>query len=456
MSGFSREVQLATGLLLGGSGSGSGFGSLPLLQLHRELVQRCDLSEEEFCFMVQKCPRFLLVRDPAADGALRPEDCTVVAQTSLRLCSRYGRGQCPGGPGPGGPGPGGAGGPEGPGDCQQLHLCKYFIYGTCRFGKGRKPCKFSHDLRSDHNLRLLRDCTLHELNQDQLILLLLQNDPGLLPEVCQHYNRGGGGGSQGGCSFGATCSKVHLCQHFVQGSCAFGRHCHRLHAVDPPGRRALEDRGLSDDIISQLPSIYRNVQHLATAAAAATDKISDSSYNGVDQTDERQEICLHFTRNSCKFQDQCRRVHFHLPYKWEVFDGVGWTDLPHMEDLERDFCDPSKTQSGGDRPVDFLTMTQARRHVRRLSTASSVTKPPHYLLTTRWLWYYKGDRGNWVEYGQPDEKLRTTSVTSRTLEEAFLSHRDHQVPVVKGQRHYVLSFKGLTGGPSGLTRDPQV
>lgn len=56
--------------------------------------------------------------------------------------------------------------------------------------------------------------------------------------------------------------------------------------------------------------------------------------------------------------------------------------------------------SGGDQPVNFLTKSQGSQRVRRLSTVSSVTKPPHYTLTTQWLWYYKGDQGNWVEYGQ--------------------------------------------------------
>ena len=47
----------------------------------------------------------------------------------------------------------------------------------------RKQCKFSHDVRSEHNYTLLRECTLHELHEDDLFLLLLQNDPTLLPEV---------------------------------------------------------------------------------------------------------------------------------------------------------------------------------------------------------------------------------------------------------------------------------
>ena len=43
-----------------------------------------------------------------------------------------------------------------------------------------------------------------------------------------------------------------------------------------------------------------------------------------------------------------------------------------------------------------------------------------------------------------DEKQRSTSVTSKTLEETFLSDRRAEVKVVKGQRQYVLSFKGTS------------
>ncbi|XP_033471082.1 protein mono-ADP-ribosyltransferase PARP12b isoform X2 [Epinephelus lanceolatus] len=397
MSEYSREVQLATSLLC------SSSGSMELLQLHRKLLQRVDITVQEFRFIVQKCPRFLLVGGPAAG-------LTVVAQTSLRLCGRYGREE--------------SGGCSQE-DCPHLHLCKFFIYGNCRFGKGRKPCKFSHDIRSGRNFDLLRECTLHDLNEEQLFLLLLQNDPALLPEVCLHYNKGCG--PHGNCTFRESCTKVHLCQHFVQGDCMFGSKCKRQHAIDQESRRMLEERGLSADVIHELPFIYRNIHHLTAAVAT-------------DQTDERTEICLHFTRNSCRFQNECRRVHFHLPYKWEVFDGFTWMDLPHMEDIEQDFCDPSKMHSCG---INFVTMTQESQPVRRLSTVSSVTKPPHYVLTTEWLWYYKGDHGDWVEYGQPDEKQRTTSVTSRTLEEAFLCDRTAEVKVVKGRREYVVSFTDM-------------
>lgn len=256
--------------------------------------------------------------------------------------------------------------------------------------------------------------------------------------MCLHYNKGSG--PHGGCTFQENCTKVHLCQHFVQGDCMFGLKCNRQHAIEQHSRRMLLKKGLSEDIIQELPFIYRNI-HQLTAAAASTEK--DSFCKPADQSDNSNDICLHFIRNSCKFHNECRRVHFCLPYKWEVFDGVTWTDLQNMEDIEKDFCDPSKTKSCGDRPVDFLTMSQASHPVRRLSTVSSVTKPPHYILTTQWLWYYKGDHGNWVEYGQPDEKQRTTSVTSQTLEELYLSDTTAEVEVVKGHRQYFISFKDM-------------
>ncbi|KAM9334913.1 protein mono-ADP-ribosyltransferase PARP12b [Symphorus nematophorus] len=418
---YSREVLSATRFLC------TSGGSAAAAQLQQRLQELHNTTEEEFTFIMNQCPRFLLVRGPQ-------EDLTVLARTRVRLCARYFREECCESESESESGSG-----SGSGSCEQLHLCRFFIYGTCRFGKGRKPCKFSHDIRSDHNYRLLRDFHLHELNEDELFVLLLQNDATLLPEVCVHYNRGSG--CHGDCSFQESCTKVHLCQHFVQGDCLFGSKCHRQHAVNQHGCRKLEERGLSRDIVQELPFIYRNLHHLTAAADDHDDRPESRPDNR--QMDDKPNICLHFLRNSCKFQNGCRSVHYHLPYRWEVLDGDTWTDLQHMEDIERDFCDPSKTQSCGNRPVDFMTMTQDFKTVHRLSTVSSVTKPPHYTLTTQWRWFYKGDQGNWIEYGELDEKQRSTSVTSTTLEETFLSDPKAEVKVLKGQRQYVLSFKDM-------------
>lgn len=45
-------------------------------------------------------------------------------------------------------------------------------------------------------------------------------------------------------------------------------------------------------------------------------------------------------------------------------------------------------------------MTYKGSLVRRLSTASCASKPPHFILTTEWLWYWKENTGKWVEFGQ--------------------------------------------------------
>ncbi|KAF5897192.1 poly [ADP-ribose] polymerase 12-like, partial [Clarias magur] len=299
-------------------------------------------------------------------------------------------------------------------------------------------CKFSHNIRSEHNFPLLRECTLHELHEEDLFILLLQNDPSLLPEVCSHYNKSTG--QFGACTFKENCTKVHICQHFVQDDCIFGPKCKRLHCVDEYCHRMLEERGLGRDIIQDLPYLYQNFYRLSVSAAEA-ERVSEPVNRSLELAEEKNEICLHFIRRNCRFQEQCKLVHFNLPYKWEVNEGNGWRDLRGMEEIERAYCDPRNTYGPGSKPVDFQTMTRCSHPVRRLSTVSSITKPSHYVLTTRWLWYYKGDHENWIEYGKPDDKHRVTSVKSCDLEEMFLSDCNAEVTVIKGNRQYYISFQ---------------
>lgn len=50
--------------------------------------------------------------------------------------------------------------------------------------------------------------------------------------------------------------------------------------------------------------------------------------------------------------------------------------------------------------LDFDSMMFGAAPARRLSTASSVTKPPHFILTTDWVWYWTDEFGSWQEYGK--------------------------------------------------------
>lgn len=42
--------------------------------------------------------------------------------------------------------------------------------------------------------------------------------------------------------------------------------------------------------------------------------------------------------------DKCRYVHYHLPYRWQVYNGVTWKDLAMMEKVEKAYCDPQTTR----------------------------------------------------------------------------------------------------------------
>ncbi|KAK2841992.1 hypothetical protein Q5P01_012192 [Channa striata] len=398
-------------------------------------------------------------RDRAIGTQILSPDSLIVAKTSLRVCQKK-PGLCP--------------------HCDCLHLCKYFICGGCTFeAKCRKP----HSLDSLYNAVLLKKHDLQELTDKQLFQLLLQNDPYLLPEICSHYNKGNG--EHGSCKYATACTKLHICQHHVQGNCKFGSSCKRAHTFDAQGTKIFQ--GFSQENIKNLNVFYRNKLIIMGQGASPVpvmpevrtpaEKPSRSNPHSPTTTTcppkpmsdaDKTEICLYFIRMHCSFKEKCARVHWHLPYRWEILDGDGktWKDLDNMEDIEKAYCDPEHKTSCTDPPapnsgllslfgfqssaspvgqfVDFTTMTYKGSPVRRLSTASSVSKPPHYILTTQWLWYWKDERGNWIEYGQGGTDS-PASVTSQTLENVYLADKDRTIPFSAGKQQYVLHFKGEPG-----------
>ncbi|KAM7396416.1 hypothetical protein PAMP_019457 [Pampus punctatissimus] len=405
-------------------------------------------------------------RSVSGSSQIISPDSIVVAKTILRICQKK-TGECPQ-------------------LCDSLHLCKYFVCGDCTFGH---KCKNPHSLTLPCNAQLLMRYGLHDLTEKQLFQLLLQNDPYLLPEICPHYNKGNG--FHGSCKFTTTCTKLHVCLHHFQGDCKFGSTCKRNHNVEAQGMKIL--RGLSQENITNLLKIYRNKfiimgqqerrQAAFTAPAVLPDgraiqqpshskpasSTSPTSPTGATKPvsdADRNEICLFFIRRHCSFKEKCARVHWHLPYRWQVLesDHVTWKDLPNMEDIEKAYCDPEHDTSCTDQPsptlgifrlltyqstassivqsVDFIKMTYGGSPVRRLSTASSVSKPPHFILTTNWLWYWKDESGKWLEFGQGDKQA---SVTSQTLENIYLADRDTEIPFSAGKQTYILNFKGAPG-----------
>nr|XP_009942630.1 PREDICTED: poly [ADP-ribose] polymerase 12-like [Opisthocomus hoazin] len=325
-----------------------------------------------------------------------------------------------------------------------------------------KECKFIHNFRSEHNLGVLTQHGLADLNDGELRQLLLQNDPSLLPEVCLHYNKGDG--PYGSCTFKKICTKLHICQYFLQGQCRFGSSCKRSHDLfNSECYEKLERQGMSSDIIEKLPSIYRNMYDIKNGNQSMYDtedaksslckerKQSSSRESSATNDDELEQICVYHLNGSCGFKEKCIRSHFHLPYRWQISDGNAWKDLKNMEEIERAYCDPNNarfsngvTESGSVLScICFLNMCCGLAKVRRLSTVSSVTKPPHFILTTEWIWYWKDEYGLWQEYGKKDDHHAAATVSSYDLEKAYIAKGSPKLNFRAGVHEYELNFGAM-------------
>ncbi|XP_056197982.1 protein mono-ADP-ribosyltransferase PARP12-like isoform X3 [Falco biarmicus] len=399
-------------------------------------------AAEQLARVLRDTQRFTLVRRPGEAGAAAAGVVAVVATSPVRLCQEHGAG-CEG-------------------KCGRLHLCKYHLKGFCRNQQARRECKFIHNFHSDHNLCVLKQYGLENLNSGELRQLLLQNDPSLLPEVCLHYNKGDG--PYGSCTYKKICTKLHVCQYFLWGQCRFGRSCKRSHdLLKSECYEKLERQGMSSEIIEKLPSIYRNMYDIkngnrnmydiedAKSSPCKERKHSCSGEASTTNDDELEQICLYHLYRSCVFKDKCVRTHFYLPYRWQISDGNTWKDLKNMEEIEKAYCNPNNfrfnngiTESGSVlSPICFLNMCCGFAKVRRLSTASSVTKPPHFILTTEWIWYWKDEHGLWQEYGRKDDDHVAATVSSDDLEKAYLAKSSPKLNFKAGRHEYELDFGAM-------------
>ncbi|XP_015208757.2 protein mono-ADP-ribosyltransferase PARP12-like isoform X2 [Lepisosteus oculatus] len=397
-------------------------GCLEYHRLKLTVWEKFNVEDQQLFETLTDSSRFVRIqgREKKILGCNLSPDSIIVAKTPVRLCKSYPACE----------------------KCDDLHLCRYFALSNCRYGS---KCKKSHNIHSDHNGAVLRDNFLQDLDEAELFQLLLQNDSYLLPKVCPHYNKGSG--PHGSCIFKERCTSLHVCQHYLQGACKFGDNCKRSHKLDID----LDNSPLGDTLSAKntcsLPVIYKNKFRIDSCAETTEGKQQDfmQPQNSVSEVDAN-EICLFFIRKHCSFEDKCVRVHYHLPYKWKILDsdGTTWKYLPNMEEIEKAYCDPENSTSLGSPAVNFLTMTCGPAEVRRLSTASSVTKPPHVILTTEWVWYWKNEFGKWIEYGCPeDEQSESSSVTSSVLEKVYLADNESDVPFITGGQQYILSFKDM-------------
>ncbi|XP_068808977.1 protein mono-ADP-ribosyltransferase PARP12-like isoform X2 [Struthio camelus] len=406
-----------------------------------ELQQHVGLSAQQLeqTLAAAGPERFLVLRGDDTDTTTpaAASDAKVLALSAVRLCVRK---EC--------------------GGCERLHLCKLYLMGKCNLGA--RACKYCHDINTAGNKKVLKNHELSGLNEYELRVLLLQNDPFLLPDVCQFYNQG-----KGTCAQQNNCNKLHVCRHFLRGGCRF-LPCKRSHnLLNTHELHVLEAGGIDLKTASKFQTIcdHKHVefskelkkakssssnapgqnQHQQPTGAGDSDKgkkddssVKDSKDNKVDKCDE---ICLFYVWKYCKHNDSCRQIHYHLPYRWQVYNGITWNDLSMMEEIEKAYCDP-KNNSIADRNINFQTMTCGSSSLRRLSTPSSVTKPT-FVLTTQWIWYWKDDQDQWIEYGGQGEGGNMNSLPSDILENLYLADPDATIPFQTDLHCYELNFKEM-------------
>lgn len=175
-----------------------------------------------------------------AGGGGGPLAWRVVAVSSARVCARYQRGECQA--------------------CDQLHLCHRHMLGKCPNRDCWSTCTLSHDIHTPVNIQVLKNHGLFGLNEAQLRILLLQNDPCLLPEVCLLYNKGEA--LYGYCNLKDKCNKFHVCKLFVRGECRLQK-CKRSHQlIHSAALKMLQDQGLniSSVVNFQIISTYKHVK----------------------------------------------------------------------------------------------------------------------------------------------------------------------------------------------------
>ena len=247
--------------------------------------------------------------------------------------------------------------------CGALHLCPFFIKGTCKFGL---KCKRSHNYGDEHTVAVLNHFRLGFLTKDpshsllQKIFKMIVDESELqrtaakksVPDICKFYNKAI-------CKKADNCPCLHVCEHFIDGDCKFGEGCKREHDFsDPHNKKVLKEYDL--DGISELKVLQRlkgrERKHTVSGSSdvekpdkvfpkAVTPVVPVPTSKAKDEKEKDTEICGFNLRGKCNYGNSCIHHHTELPYLWEFsVHGEKWesfsSDLNTM--LEQTYCDVKK------------------------------------------------------------------------------------------------------------------
>ncbi|XP_067658744.1 protein mono-ADP-ribosyltransferase PARP12-like isoform X2 [Haliotis asinina] len=252
--------------------------------------------------------------------------------------------------------------------CQHLHICEFYVKGTCKFGTG---CRRNHDIDYQIKKILLKFGVSIDRRPKDII-----EDIRKMTERVDNSNL----------------------------------------QQQPLGR------------FSSVPMLG-NQSSLSSHHWYRPNRVSESLDTEADPNSD--EICMYHLRGGrgCSFQNSCIKFHKTKTFQWQYCGKTDsdWVDFEDYVDekLEKAFCTVERSEctvlseesdSEDDEDddedgitVDFINMTATSKErqlsVRRLGTASHATLPPHIARSfvgqvTRWIWYWFDDRlEEWRQYG---------------------------------------------------------
>uniref|UniRef100_A0A8C4LWZ3 Zinc finger CCCH-type containing, antiviral 1 n=1 Tax=Equus asinus asinus TaxID=83772 RepID=A0A8C4LWZ3_EQUAS len=278
-----------------------------------ELLDEISLTEAQLCEVLEAAgpDRFVVLETGGKAGVTR----SVVATTRARVCRRK---FCQR-------------------SCENLHLCKLNLLDRCHYSQSeRNLCKYSHDVLSEENFRILKNHELSGLNKEELAVLLLQSDPFFMPEICKNYK---GEGRRQICNQQPPCERLHICEHFTRGNCSYAN-CLRSHnLMDRKVLAIMREHGLSQAVVQNIQDICNNKhgRKKAPGLRAPSSHRRDAPYRGRSKSRDR------FFHGSLEF-------------------------LPSASASTERSCTPNPDQISGKAPLDDVPVKDLTHNFMRLGS----------------------------------------------------------------------------------------
>ncbi|CAG2245937.1 PARP7S [Mytilus edulis] len=292
--------------------------------------------------------------------------------------------------------------------CPFLHLCRFYISGTCKFGKG---CRRSHDLLNQQVKALLEKYGISTRRSPKEVLADLQ-------EI---------------------------------GVSQFGDDSDSGSVQSSTGRQTTS-RFQNMKRFNSNPNLLGGMTNLSLASEIDTVDPSTQSMS--------MEICIYHLRGKCGFGKNCRRHHKDSMYQWQFRQqgdnsDESWTDFrPSASfDLELNFSDVEKEKCYIEfskqhvLQVDFGKMIGEMKgsptlDVRRLTTESSAVQK-FQPLATQWKWYWKDQTNKWIIYGGQNDTGYKAMIDSESLEQHYQENPIGQMKFATMGHEYIMDYQKM-------------